>query len=370
MSDGDDLATILLPDLPGWSGEPADLWLGTRGSVLTRHYRRGRTFARIEVTAGAMAAAVVAGMSLHAEPGARGTPLERYPTHLVPTPNGMVYLLAVILRGGPGDLAGSVLLQVHGKHLRSDDARALVAALDGEAIVAALAGDRPRDAARIAAALAGPPAAPPARPPALWHMGPSLAVMRQASRLQTRQPPQLFIANHDRLGDTLEREAVVPELVVRKPGFAPDLLWCGVQFASARLRKVLALDEDAIRYRPADASGSTPAAQAADYRSFEPRHTADPIDYPATYGVEPERDADGSISLAWKLSVCGPHATPRAMVWLEHFVPPAPLFRDAGGMLLATEVLADRVMRAGLTDVAFQDVSSPEALERLVFRGG
>lgn len=370
MADPAELAARLLPDLPGWSAEPADLWLGGRRSALTRRYRRGRAVAEVEVTAGAMAAAVVARMSLHAEPGMPGTPLERYPAHLVPTPRGMVYLLAVILRGGPGDLAGSVLLQVRGKHLRPDDACALVAALDGEAIVAALAGDRPRDAARVAAALAGPPAAPPARPPALWHMGPSLAVMRQASRLETRQPPQLFIANHDRLGDAVEREAVVPELVVRQPRFAPDLLWCRVRFASARLREVLALDEDAIRYRPVDASGSTPAARAADYRWFEARHSADPIDYPATYRVEPERDADGSISLAWKLSVSGPHAPPRAMVWLEDFVPPAPLFRDADGVLLATEVLADRVMRAGLTDVAFQDVSSPEALERLVFRSG
>ena len=341
---------------------------GAAGSFLRRRYRRGRSIAAVEVTAGSMASAVVAQMSLYATPG--DGPLERYPLHLVRTPRGMVFALSVILRGGPGDLAGSVLLQVHGKALRPDDAFALVTRLDGDAIVAALAGAYPRDEARVAAALAGPPPASGPRPPLLWPMGPSLAVMQQTVRLETRRPPRLFVVNRDQLSDEAARDPLVPELVVDQPRFAPNFLWCGFQFASARLREVLALDADAIDYRPVDASGSTPAVQAADYRWFEARHSADPIDYVRTYGAEPERDADGSTSLAWQLSVCGPHAPARVMVWRDDFVPPAPLFRNANGVLLATEALADRVMRAGLTDVVFQDVTSLEALERLVWRSG
>lgn len=86
------------------------------------------------------------------------------------------------------------------------------------------------------------------------------------------------------------------------------------------------------------------------------------------YGHEPDRDVHGDPTIAWITSITGPHAPSRPTVWREGFIPPAPLFRDRYGRFIATDALADRVMRAGISDVMFEDVTSEASLHALTLR--
>ena len=386
------LAARLLPELPGWTADPPSLTRGTAGDLLFRTYRRGRTRVSVEVTAGTAAAQVVA-QAVNAPPGekvdgriaSRRWLLRDRMAHLI-TDRGTVHSLSVVLRGRAGDLPGTVRLEVGGEALRPEDAVALTLALDWDAIVAALAGHHPFDAARVAAT-SRPPVPPPAHQPLLWPMLPSLASMEAMNRLERRRPPGFLIVNQDAILDAMfplrpgipgaaareqaaDRFAALPRPVLRITGrgFAPDLIWAGLHFASARLRDALGLGPDTVEYRDVDTSGSVPAARAADYKVFRIVHQADPVDLARMYGHDPDREADGNPTTAWLLSISGPHAVPRRMVWREGFIPPAPLFRDGTGRLMATEALAECVMGAGVTDVVFQDLVSDAALHGLVFR--
>ena len=102
----------------------------------------------------------------------------------------MAYSLGVILRGGAGDLPGSVLLVVKGHRLTPAAAIDLASALDWEALTAALAGEHPRDAARMASA-SNPATVPAFAASPLWPMLPSLASMERMMRLEQQRPPPL-----------------------------------------------------------------------------------------------------------------------------------------------------------------------------------
>ncbi|MGI4943516.1 MAG: hypothetical protein ACRYHQ_23605 [Janthinobacterium lividum] len=375
------VAARLLPDVPGWTAGLASLTRGSAGDHLLRTYGKGRTSVFVEVMAGTSAAQVVAqainaplGEEMDGRIGSRAWLLRGLRAYLV-TDRGAVHSLSVILRGGPGDLPGSVRLEVHGRALRPDDAVTLALALDWDAIVAELAGHHPFDAARVAAA-SSPPASPPAHQPLLWPMLPSLTSMEQMHRLERRHPPRFAVVNQDAAlamtGHDAHRFAAMPTPVlhVAEPGFAPDLIWAGLHFASAQLRNALGLGPDVVEYRDVEVSGRAVPARTADYKVLRVVHEADPADLARMYGHEPDREADGSPTTAWLLSIAGPHATPTRMIWREGFVPPAPLFRDRNGRLIATEALAERVTRAGITDVVFQDLVSEAALHGLVFRPG
>jgi len=380
------LAERLLPELPGWKAGQASLARGDAGDFLSRIYETRHARAFVEVEAGASAAAVVARtMTIPLGEQADGTVLRRSwmlqgrKADLL-TERGVVHSLSLILRGGPGDLAGSVLLTIHGSGLMPDDAIGLACALDWGAITTALAGHHPFDAARVTAATRPSPdtlGAPHA--PLLWPMIPSPASMERVARLEQRRPPRFAIANRDEVLPALGHDGTdqdrsgfaampTPILAITQRDFAPDYIWSGLHLASARMRNALALGHGAIEYREVDASGSAAAARAADYRAFHVVRQADPVDLARMYGHEPERGDDGQPTLAWLLSVSGPHAAPRRTIWREGFGPPAPLFRDGTGRLIATDALAERVMRAGLQDVVFQDVTSEAALHELVFR--
>ena len=391
------LAARLLPDLPGWASREA-AWesRGEHGVLLRRVYTRGRVEAAVELTGGSWAADIVAqqvDVPLDGEAGWDGSRrwlLRGRRAHLVGTGRGGVHSLSVVLRGGPGDLDGSVRLSIDGRHLRVADAEAVALALDWETIVAALGGPPP-DPARVAAA-SRPPPGPPVEPsdvavPVLWPMMPTIASMERLEWLQRQRPPRFAIANEAAIReamypvaegvpgrDVTDQNAArftampTPVLTITDRNFAPDYIWAGLHFASARMRDALGLGPDAIAYRSVDASGSAAATRAADYQVFRVVHEADPVDLPRMYGHEPDRGADGRPTTAWLLSVHGPHAPPRRTVWREGFVAPAPLFRDAMGRLIATEALAARVARVGLEDVTFQDVASEASLHGLVFR--
>lgn len=385
-------ASHLLPELPGWTAGPASMSRDSTGDFLLRTYERGRASAFAEVTAGKGAAQVVAqasalplGGSAEGKVESRTWMLRDRKAHLVIS-NGTVHGLSVILRGGPGDLAGSVRLAIHGKGLRPDDAIGLALGLDWDTITAALAGQHLFDPARVAAATRAPP--PPRNQPLLWPMLPSLRSMERIERLERQRPPRFAVGKMPTItgvphpgsdtlpagadtGDASLRFAAMPPpvLVIGQRAFAPDLIWsAGLHFASARLRDALGLDAGTVVFRNVEAGGSEAAARAADYKAFRVVHEADPVDLTAMYGHEPDREPDGRPTVAWLLSISGPHAPRRRTVWHGGFVPPAPLFRDLMGRLIATDALAERVTRAGLEDVLFQDVASEASLHGLAVR--
>lgn len=387
-----DQATRLLPDQPGWTAGPAGLSELMGGTALARVYERGRARAFARVTAGPPAAVTVATMMHFAisdgADGTSGTLLLRHcKAHLVKS-GGFVHSLSVILRGGPGDLPGSVLLEINGPRLSSAAVMELALGLDWNAIRAELADRYPLDRARIAAAQDAPLVLD-ARdgPMRLWPMSPCIATMVQTDKLERRRPPRFALVNSDAIHTTGHavfngipilgnqdwdepyfNALPTPHLVITHGQFAPDYLWPGIHLASARLRAAFDLGPDAIQYRNVDTTGSTDRVRAADYRMFRVVQRADPVDMRRMYGHEPDRDEHGNPTIAWITSITGPHATPRPTVWRDDFVPPAPLFRDWHGRFIATDALADRVMRAGILDVMFQDVTSEASLHAITLR--
>ena len=392
MTSEPDQATRLLPDQAGWTAEPARLSLFMNGTALHRAYERGRTRAVVRVTAGPAAEIAVAAIMNFpirdvADGASRTWLLRRCKARLVQSA-GVTHSLSVILRGGPGDLPGSVVLEITGQHLPSAAAIDLALGLDWDAIRAELADRHPLDRVRIAAAR-NPALVLDSRdgPLRLWPMLPSVASMQQVDKLQRRRPPRFALVNGDAIhaAENAVRERTpalscqdqdehcfaaspTPHLVITHGQFAPDYLWPGIHLASARLRAAFDLGPAAIEYRDVDTSGSTAQVQAADYKVFRVVQQADPVDLRRTHGHEPDRDAHGDPTVAWMTSITGPHAPPRPTVWRDGFVPPAPLFRDRHGRFIATDALADRVMRAGISDVTFQDVTSEASLRALTLR--
>ena len=395
MAAGVSSIDLLLSDQPGWTAGPAGSWQSEIGTFLARTYEKGRVRAVVEVTAGPMAAEVVAqamNFSLGESEGRIGSRtwlLRGRRAHLV-TERGMVHTLGVILRGGAGDLPGSVRLEIKGRALRPEVAVELALALDWDAIVAALAGGasaRPgtdclRGGASFRRGIPGERTAPVAHAAVAPH---------DEADGQAPEPPAPPVRHRQPgadLGIPAHRGRAAPAARPRRPRpgglgrdadagarhaaawVRPRLPLARLHLASARLRDALDLGPEVVEYREVDMSGSVAEARAADYRVFRAVQEADPVDLRRMYGHEPDRALDGSPTTAWLMSVSGPHAAPRRTVWREGFVPPAPLFLDRMGRLIATEALAERVTRAGLADVSFQDVTSEAALQGIALRPG
>ena len=176
-----------------------------------------------------------------------------------------------------------------------------------------------------------------------------------------------------------EREAVrfrtapVHLLQVEEPSFDLDYFFIRHDYASARLRDVLALGPDEIDYRPIDASRCTDAARAMDYQAFLALKVANPFDPARMPGrVRPLRQEDGSTREEWmvEMPTPDPNAPPTPVYFRPNFEPPAPLFRAMGlrGLTIATEDLADRVARARMTGMGFREIEGDGAATETVYR--
>lgn len=131
----------------------------------------------------------------------------------------------------------------------------------------------------------------------LWPMMPSLASVERMHKLERRRPPRFAVANKDAIFDAMRavdeqhpklsyagRDALyfaaspAVQLLVTEPRFAPNHLWPNIHLASARLCAAFDLPPEVIEYGAVDASGSTEAVRAADYRTFRVVQQADPVD--------------------------------------------------------------------------------------------
>lgn len=166
-----------------------------------------------------------------------------------------------------------------------------------------------------------------------------------------------------------------PEHVLRidDPSFVLDYFVLRESYASARLRAAFALRPDEIAYRAVNTSRCGEAARAKDYEMFLPLKVADPFDPARMPGrVRPVRQEDGSLRDKWVVEFPMPHpSTPATAVHFKPgFIPPAPLFTPLGasGWMFATEELADRVTRAGVTGIAFREIEGVRAASEMIYR--
>lgn len=148
----------------------------------------------------------------------------------------------------------------------------------------------------------------------------------------------------------------VPSLRLTHPDFAPNLLHWGVHYASAELREALGLGSEMVEYLPVDSSRSSGAARARDYMVMNVLHTREVIDLNR---VAHERVmspvAPGRTEMR-EVTIIKPEQRP---YWREDFVPDVPLFHAAHSpWIIATDAFAEQVLRSGVADVEFQDITS------------
>jgi hypothetical protein len=168
--------------------------------------------------------------------------------------------------------------------------------------------------------------------------------------------------------DLLEFDTMpTPVFRIADPAFMPNYFQKGrIECMALRLRQALGLTEAVIRYHDVNLDQSPPAVRAQEYQAFQAVHFADLIDWNRTPGhivgyPRPDGSIRGQRYLAHPLDG-------QRTYWRDDFAPPAPLFRAFGPpWMLVTGVLADRVMRAGITDLVFKDITSDRAQTELVF---
>jgi hypothetical protein len=158
--------------------------------------------------------------------------------------------------------------------------------------------------------------------------------------------------------------APTPRFACTDPTFAPDLIFEGELFASRRLRDAMALDKGVVQWLSVDCTKCPPTMQAADYQLMNLLVFANPMDRersspPSFYDVVLP---DGDTTFVWTARPYQPGGPVPRVKWHPDFTPPAPIFRVPGlPWVLATEELADRIMRAGVDDIIFTDLQNDGA---------
>lgn len=213
----------------------------------------------------------------------------------------------------------------------------------------------------------------------LWGFMPSLESMQRAADLAMARPPGFDWVNRDDhagfadglggaldgfglpLGQVTGRDlscAPTPRWRCTDPDFAPDLVFEGELFASRRLRDAMRLDDGAVQWLDVDCTDCPPAMRAADYGLMNLLAFANPMDRerssPPTF--EDVVLPDGGATFVWTAPPYQPGGRISQVLWRPDFAAPAPLFRVPGmPWTLATDQLADHVMRAGIGDAVFMD---------------
>lgn len=143
-----------------------------------------------------------------------------------------------------------------------------------------------------------------------------------------------------------------PKLFMPKRNFAPDYLsYGGTNFVSRRLRDVMALPESDVQYIDIELLDGSPKAFANDYRwmNILACHPAIDLQQSIYETDEATRATTGeTFRFIWSYN---------RMVIRDDIDPDAHLFRVAEDLttVLASDALAERVMRAGCTGIAFED---------------
>jgi len=134
--------------------------------------------------------------------------------------------------------------------------------------------------------------------------------------------------------------------------FAPDFFHIEIaMFVSHKLREALAQLDSVIQYHPIELLDPSAEVRGQDYRWMNILACVPAIDMQASqYTIEEETTYDtGEVfRFIWSYD---------RMVIRDDIAPAAELFRvsEDFGTVLASDILAERVMRAGCTGAAFED---------------
>lgn len=215
-----------------------------------------------------------------------------------------------------------------------------------------------------------------------WLIGQSSEGLKHLNELEDRVPPAV-IAKYDReaahresqdrwnrrianiagvLGPKDPTHWVPMTLTILEESFSPDFFVRSAWFVSARLREVMDLPDHVAQYLPVDSSGCHEKAREQNYMIMDTFAVQNAIDAErSVIKYRDYREQDGTITKQVS------HV--REIVWREGFVSEAPVFRDPhDNRFFATDAFAEKVMRAGITDMKFQDVTSERAKKELVIK--
>lgn len=215
----------------------------------------------------------------------------------------------------------------------------------------------------------------------IWWVSTSLAAGEAYEAAELAVPPTLtwlnlaqLRSNYARvLEESLSREfwlgpasaflsMPTPIIEITDPTWRVDYFGFQVYtFISNRLRQAFAVGPDVVRYRDVDSSPSVPEVQALGYCAFDVLPFGNPFDPAKTPGdVRDLRQPDGSIKSEWVLDYMNRLQRGPEIYFRDDFIAPAPIFRGLGTFwVFATDEFADRIMRAGITDMAFRDITGP-----------
>ena len=227
-----------------------------------------------------------------------------------------------------------------------------------------------------------------AQPARLWMMVEAIASVERRVALADAVPPRFAVVNRDaafsrdlevraahpdwsedRVRALVDAEVFVPRLRITEPGFAPHLFVDGALIVSGALRSAADLSEAVVRCGPVDSSDCTDLGRDRHYTTWQPLLSADPIDQDASDGewVDWIED-DGRLGKRWMLAT-GPNRPSPRVVFKSDFEPPAPLFSGtAVGGVLVTEALAERILAAGIEDVAFVKMDGERGRTEIEYR--
>jgi hypothetical protein len=219
-----------------------------------------------------------------------------------------------------------------------------------------------------------------------WLIGSSSEVSAQTLALLDRKPPALVVedartASPHALLERLQRRMQQPAsdlagtsqpvdsasyrpkiLTITDATFAPDFFVHGAWFVSARLRRAIGSADGCVQYLAVDATACHAAARQQDYRVMHPfavRDVIDPDRSEVVYRTVPAADGSRGRQVSHVARV----------VWRREAAVDVPIFRDPRDQrFFATDALAERLLRAGITGMAFQDITSERAQSELVLK--
>ena len=214
--------------------------------------------------------------------------------------------------------------------------------------------------------------------PPFWLIGESEDVLTRTLELEDRRPPALIVdydheAAHKvsdrqfeavRMGDVagMARPKNPTEwkpmtLTVTEESFYPDFFVRSAWFVSAKLREIMGVGDDVAQYLDVDCAGCHAGAGQQDYKEMDTFAIRRAIDIDRTemeLRTYPERDGTTS---EWQTTAYGSR-----LYWRDDFVSDVPIFRDPHDpRWFATDAFAEKVLRAGITDMVFQDITSDRA---------
>ena len=215
-----------------------------------------------------------------------------------------------------------------------------------------------------------------------WLIGQSTEGLTDLNELEDRLPPAVVVdedreSRRRRLDNRKNRRiakiagALGPldpaqwgpmRLTILEESFYPEFFVRSAWFVSARMREVMDLPDHVAQYLPVDSAGCHPKAREQNYMVMDMFAVQNAIDTERSeieYGDYPEDD--GTITK----QVLGV----RTFVWRDDFVSTVPIFRDPHDYrFFATDAFADKVLRSGITDMEFIDITSERSKSELVIK--